>query len=364
MPASETFKENALPALRSAGQPRLLGEHPCCRGLLVFVKALYSLLRLSRLPFDWYQGAGARRRSAHFDTLAVHQTTVVVARKFLRVAKMKDEDHQEEIRDPGLVLEGIRESVLKADIFTFDQKIPNTVPRYDYYHEFDSLAVIHIESYEDWWNHKIQNDARRMVRKAQKQGLQVRPVPFSDELMQGIKEIWDESPLRRGKPFNHYQKDFETVKAVNNTYPERTEFIAAYLDEEMVGFAKMFYTANRADLIQIISKMKHRDKAPTNALLAKAVEVCAEKKIPHLGYAKLVYGRKGPDSLTEWKLRNGCEQVLVPRYYIPLTLKGRLALSCNLHKGLMQALPGPLLRWLLVVRARLYSIRYRDDTAQ
>ncbi len=327
------------------------------------MKALNSLLRLSLLPFDWYHGSVARRRLAKVDTLVIQETTVVVERKFLRVAKMKDEEHQEEIRDPELVLRGVQAAGLKADIFTFDQKISNPVPRYGYYHEFDSLAVIHIESYEDWWNNKIQNDARRMVRKAQKQGLAVRPVAFSDELIKGIKEIWDESPVRQGRPFKQYQKDFETVKAVNNTYPERTEFIAAYLGEEMVGFVKMFYTGNRADLIQIISKMKHRDKAPTNALLAKAVEVCAEKGIPHLGYAKLVYGRKGPDSLTEWKLRNGCEQVLVPRYYIPLTLKGRLALSWNLHKGLLQALPAPVFRWLLAVRARLYSLRYRDGAA-
>ena len=42
----------------------------------------------------------------------------------------------------------------------------------------------------------------------------------------------------------------------------------------------------------IIAKIKHRDKAPMNALVAKAVEICAENKIPYLVYDKAYYGKK------------------------------------------------------------------------
>lgn len=322
------------------------------------------ILRAVVLPFDRFHGTSARRRRVQSDSCLVANTTVVVKRRFLRVARMKDEDHQEEVKNPAAVIAGLKDSPLKADIFTFDQKIPEVVPRFSYHYELESLAVIRIESYEDWWNNKIHNDARRMFRKSQKQGIEMRAVPFSDELVRGIKDVWDESPMRQGRPYDHYMKDFETVKALNNTYPDRTEFVAAYFQGEMVGFAKMFYTGNRADFVQIISKMKYRDKAPTNALLAKCVEVCAGRGIKLLGYAKLIYGNKGADSLTDWKLRNGCEEVLVPRYYIPLTFKGRMALAFNLHKGVSQALPPPVLKFLLGLRARLYSFRYGGDVAQ
>lgn len=321
-------------------------------------------LRTVVLPFDRYHGTSERRRRVRVDSCVVAGTMVAVKRKFLRVARMKDEDHQEEVKNPAAVIQGLKDSPLKADLFTFDQKIPEVVPRFGYYHELESLAVIRIESYEDWWNNRIHNDARRMIRKSQKQGIETRAVPFSDELVRGIKEVWDESPLRQGRPYDHYRKDFETVKALNNTYPDRTEFVVAYFHGEIVGFAKMFYTGSRADFVQIISKMKHRDKAPTNALLAKCVEVCAGRGIKLLGYAKLIYGRKGADSLTDWKLRNGCEEVLVPRYYVPLTLKGRVALALNLHKGVSQALPSPVLRCMLELRAWLYSFRYRDEAGQ
>src|SRR5437867_3927144 len=111
------------------------------------------------------------------NTLDVDHATVIVTGKFLRVARIKDEAHQEEIKNPGAVIAEIKNSHLKADLFTFDQKVPNSEPQYEYYHELDNRAVIKLSSYDDWWNHKIKNDARRMVRKALKCGIEVKAVP-------------------------------------------------------------------------------------------------------------------------------------------------------------------------------------------
>jgi hypothetical protein len=264
----------------------------------------------------------------------VGHTIVVVTGPILRIAAVKDEAHQEEVTDPEKIISAIRGSRLKADIFTFAQKIPHTERLYNYYFETDDLAVIRILSYDDWWNNKIHNDVRRMVRKAIKSGVQTKSVPFGDDLIKGIKEVWDESPIRQGRPFFNYNKSLEEVRALNSAYLDRAEFIGAYLDGEIIGFAKLFYTGQRADFVQILSKTKYRDKAPTNALLAKAVEICAAKRIGYLGYARFTYGKKGPDSIADWKRRNGCEVVRVPRYYIPFTLKGRVAVKWGLHKGL------------------------------
>jgi hypothetical protein len=299
-------------------------------------------------------------KSVAVRSIKVGQTIVVVTGPFLRIAAVKDEAHQEEVTEPEKIIAAIRGSDLKADLFTFAQKVPHTEPLYDYNFEMDELAVIRVLSYDDWWNNKIHNDARRMVRKAIKAGVQAKSVPFGDEIIRGIKEIWDESPFRQGRPFFNYNKSLEEVRALNSTYSDRSEFIGAYWEGEIIGFAKLFYTGQRADFVQILSKTKYRDKAPTNALLAKAVEICAAKGIGYLGYARFTYGKKGPDSLSDWKSRNGCELVRVPRYYIPLTLKGRIALKWGLHKGLVQVLPGPLVRATLRLRAALYSLRDRS----
>src|SRR5438093_4861772 len=110
--------------------------------------------------------------------------------------------------------------------------------------------------------------------------------------------------------------------------------IGAYYKGEMIGFI-MLGNGGRFGLTgQIISSIKHRDKATNNALIAKAVEVCEQRQLGHLVYLFWTEG-----SLTEFKRRCGFEQTEVPRYYVPLSLKGRLALSCGVHRGWRSLVP-------------------------
>lgn len=291
-------------------------------------------------------------------TKSIQGKRVVVSGRVLRVASVRDEICDDTIEDPEVFISELKQLRL-ADIFTFEQKLPHTEPRFSYFWEKDNLAVLKIEGFKHWWNAQIGNDARRMVRKAQKQGVVTKVVSLTDELVTGIKDIYDEVPMRQGKPFWHYRKDFETVKAENSTYPDRSVFIGAYHNDELIGFDKLFYNGDRAAQIQLVSKMRDRDKAPTNALIAKAVEYCAGNGIAHLVYGKFSYGNRSHDSLQDFKKRNGFQKVELPRYYIPLTWKGKLALRCKLHKGLLELLPGSLIDILSAVRARFYSLRYK-----
>ena len=92
-----------------------------------------------------------------------------------------------------------------------------------------------------------------------------------------------------------------------------------------------------------------------NALLAKAVEVCSQKGITHLVYGKYSYGSNPNTPLAEFKRRNGFEQMNFPRYFVPLTLKGRLALMLKLHRSLTQLLPPGVAAFLIKIRAKLAS---------
>ena len=88
---------------------------------------------------------------------------------------------------------------------------------------------------------------------------------------------------------------------------------------------------------------KHWDKAVNNALLAKAVEVCASN-----GERWLMYGRIGNHpSLDKFKESNGFVKFPITRYYVPLTWKGRVAIRLGLHREFKDALPqslkGPLI---------------------
>ena len=78
------------------------------------------------------------------------------------------------------------------------------------------------------------------LERAQKNGVVAKVVPFTDELVSGIKDIYDESPMRQGKPFWHYKKDFNTIKEDNSSFLERSEFIGAYYKNELIGFEKIY----------------------------------------------------------------------------------------------------------------------------
>ena len=294
------------------------------------------------------------------DSIVIDGKTIVTTGNVVKIARVKDELCDDGVHNPETIINRLKE-IRKADIFTFDQKLPDTEPKFKYYFEWDNLAVLQIKSFEHWWNKQIQNDARRMVRKAQKNGVITKTIPFTDGLVSGIKDIYDESPMRQGRPFWHHKKDFNRIKEDNSSFLERAEFIGAYFKDELIGFEKIVYTCNRADPIQLISKIKDKDKSPTNGLIAKSVEVCAQKGITYLTYGKYLYGKKSADSLSEFKKRNGFEKVDIPRYFIPLTVKGKIALKLKLHRDLIELLPSFVITFAMKIRSKLYKLKYRKD---
>ncbi len=266
----------------------------------------------------------------------------------------------EGVKEPVRLIESLKTSRVKPDLFTFMQRLPETSARFDYHMELDNVAAIRIKDYDYWWKSQIKDKTRNMVRKSQRQGIEVRIDDYSDEFVKGIVDIYNETPIRQGRPFHHYGKGFDRVKAENSSYLERSEFIGAYYQEELVGFIKMVYDEGFATIMQIVSKIKERDRAPTNALLAKAVERCAERHVPFLVYAKYTYGKKGVDPLTDFKRHNAFEKIDLPRYYVPLTLKGRLALRTGAHHGIMELMP----RWAIVKTLHLRNLWYSGKQKQ
>ena len=279
--------------------------------------------------------------------------TVVVIGKALRKAAIFDEEWLEGslVDDPELFVEKLKEARLRADLFTFAQKIPDVKPRYKYPVEWENFAAIPITRYQDWWA-QVSTDMRKDVKKAAARGVVVKTVGFDDALVQGIIGIHRDTPLRQGRAFAHFDKDFDTVKREYSTYPERSEFIAAYFGDELIGLIKVVYVGDLACMMQILSKTKHYDKRPTNALIAKTVEVCEERGKSYLTYGQLYYGNKKKSSLVAFKRRNGFQPIYFPRYYIPLTLRGRIAITLKLHRGLLGLLPGGVISQL--IRARIF----------
>jgi hypothetical protein len=291
--------------------------------------------------------------------LVIDSRTVIISGRWLRAAHILGEDWLpgELVPDPDMIVSKLKEARLGADLFVFAQPIADPTPKFSQYHmEWDNVAVIPLTTYDEWWK-GLSQESRRNVRLAQKRGARVEVVPFDDDLVRGIKGIYDETPWRQGRRFCHYGKDLETVKQDNSSYLERSDFLGAYFEQELIGFLKMVYVGQHASIMQILSKNKYFDRRPTAALIAKAVEVCCQKGMKHLMYCKYVYGRKAHSSLTEFKRRLGFQALTYPRYYVPLSAKGALAIKLRLHRELLDLLPEAVTETLLNLRARYYAFR-------
>jgi hypothetical protein len=202
--------------------------------------------------------------------------TIVVIGGLVKIARIKDEElvEGELFDDPETFLARLRRSGLRADIFTFAERPPQLARRYGFQTEWDNWAVLPISRFSDWWEKRLPQESRKNVRRAAKRGVVVRVVPFSDELVSGIQHIYNESAVRQGRRFWHFGKDFASVKRMNETYYERSEFIGAFLDDQLIGFIKMVYVDHVATLVQILAMNAHQDKRPMSALVAHAVEQC------------------------------------------------------------------------------------------
>ena len=283
---------------------------------------------------------------------------ILIQGRMVRIAR-PELDKYESLGDPEAVLNAIRKIKARIDIFTFMQLMPESTPKYIYRMEWDNLAVLPVTTFDHWWNHQIRSYARNRARQGEKKGVTIRELDFDDALVHGMWKVYNESPVRQGKPNVHYGKDVHTVRTEESTFLERSIFIGAFLDKELIGFAKLVTDQNRrqANLMNIVAMIKHRDKAPTNALIAHAVRVCAERGIRYLVYQNFTYGKKKPDSLTNFKEVNGFERVDLPRYFVPLTWIGWVVLRLGLHHGFAGCMPQAVAAKLRDLRSAWYNRR-------
>ncbi len=265
------------------------------------------------------------------------------------------QEYERNIVPTELFLEKLAERDI--DIFTFLERtwccpIPN--PPSTWIKTEDNVGVLEIKDYDTWWS-DVGKKTRNMVRRAEKSGVNVSIVEPDEKFVEGVCKIYNETPIRQGRAFSHYGMSVSSVAWNIHLFANST-FIGAYFEDELVGFIQLVYGDNVAIVSQILSMQKHWDKSLNNALLAKAVEVCATGKVRWL-----MYGRIGNHpSLDRFKENNGFVKFPVTRFYIPLTGKGKTAIRLGLHKDFKDALPEsvktpliPVLNWVSRTKTHL-----------
>ena len=272
----------------------------------------------------------------------------------LKIARLKKE-WDDDVVDPQQFVAKLIQSDLKADIFTFIQRLPDSYPKYQYKMEWENVAALPLTTYENWYKNQLHLNPRNKIKKAKKAGIVVKPCSFDDNLVDGILRISNESPIRQGRPYWYYGVSRKQVEKLWSTFLDRSIFLGAFLKDELIGYIKLVTTDRYIRTMGFIALIKHRNKAPMNALMDKAIEYCIQQKTPFLVFAKYNYGKVGSDTLMDFKKYNGFESVILPRYFIPLTIKGRIALSLNLHHGIIGMLPRKVVRILRMLRNKWYE---------
>jgi hypothetical protein len=291
------------------------------------------------------------------DAVRAENKAFIISGRFIKTAALKNE-WQQDVEKPEEIIREITASPAKIDLLRFWQRIPESEAKYGYYKEWRDVAAIAIRSFDHWWEKQISGKTRNMVRKSDKMGVKIEEVQLSDEFVHGIVAIFNQSPVRRGKRFWHYGRSFESVKEGLAADSGEAIFIGAYLENELIGFIKLLLADRYAMIVLILDKTTHRDKAAMNGMIAKAVQICAERNIPFLTYTTWRRGDHGA-----FQQRSGFEKIRVPEYFVPLTLKGAIALRLGLHKGLRGAIPEGMMVWLLALRNKWYSLRYSQKIA-
>ena len=287
---------------------------------------------------------------------------IKVEGRLIRIARIDGEKYCF-LDDPEPVVKALRNCGTRIDIFTFLQRLPETEPRYKYPFEWDNFAALPVSTFDHWWNSQIRSYARNRARQGEKKGVTVREAPFDDALVEGICEVFNETKVRQGRPNLHYGLDLEATRRWAGSFLERSVFVGAYFEDRLIGFAKLVVdlSGTQANLMNIEAMMRHREKAPTNALIAGSVRACADRGIAYLVYQRMVYGNKEDDGLVRFKKDNGFQQVNLPRYYVPHTPLGGLALRCGLHHPLKERLPESVAAKLRELRNAWYNRKLHSE---
>lgn len=285
-----------------------------------------------------------------------HDKTIVIRGRWIKTAQVHDEAWLEsELTDPADCLRALRERKPQADLLTFAQMPPARQPEHQYHREADSIAVVRLDNFKDWWE-GLPQETRKNVRRAERRGVRVEIKPFDDDLVRQLARLNDSSSIRQGRRYTHFGKSFEQVRKDHSSFLDRSDFICAYFEGELIGFIKLVYRGRIASILNILTDEKHSDKRPANALMNAAIERCFQRGLTHLTYGFFHHGNKRDTSITQFKIRHGFEETLVARYFVPLTLRGRVWVALGLHRGLLGVLPNNVLTKGVALRAKWYSV--------
>jgi hypothetical protein len=193
--------------------------------------------------------------------------------------------------------------------------------------EYEGIGVITTSSYEAWFK-SIPGGRRRIIRQAERRGIQIRDVQCDDKFLEGALAIHRETPIRQGHRFTEYGVTFDHLKR-EYMDSEGPEILGAYDGNKLVGYIRWMPGDRAAQIGTFLHLISARRKRPMNALVASLVKRCCEKGIHFIVYITPFGFQPGLD---RFRASMGFKPSIVPRTYIPLTRRGYTSIRLKIHK--------------------------------
>jgi hypothetical protein len=283
--------------------------------------------------------------------MQIDNTEISLNGKFFRIAKLYHEWF-EFLDEPAALVEKMKKNKPIPDLFTFVQETHVPRPEFPFHRETAFASVLTIKSFDDWWDN-LHFKARNKARKAQKTGVEIHETELNEVFIRGVEKVYNESPLRQGRKFTHYGKSFDQIKEDLSSFKDKSIFIGAYFNGELIGFMKLFQGNGILRTIHIIATIAHRDKCVMDALIARAVKLCDEK-----GVSYLHYGDWTSRGLGAFRTKYNFQPQECPRYFVPLTARGKFMLNFRLYRPLRERLPQSWVDRLIALRNQWNAMRY------
>jgi hypothetical protein len=280
----------------------------------------------------------------------IGQKESAVSGAWIKTARLRHE-WCDFLEDPAAAVAELRTTKYPADILTFVRDFCDGPVDLPFRTEKLGLAVLAVSTFARWWE-DIGFKTRNKVRKSQKSGVELRIEGLTDEFARGVEAIYGESPVRQGRSFVHYGQSAAAVKEELGSFLDRSVLVGAYHREEMIGFMKLFRGNDVLRTIHIVAKISHREKCAMDGLIAKGVELCDRNGIHHLHYGSWTDGGIGA-----FREKHLFQRREVPRYFVPLSGLGQMALALNLQRPLRQRLPRSWVESLVDLRTKWNALK-------
>jgi hypothetical protein len=263
-------------------------------------------------------------------------------RWFYKIAQyFEPYEHTRDIWPDNELLNTLRAK--RVDLFSFIQRSflePSAWRELGFYSCPETIGLLRIQGFDAWLK-SLPGRERTVVRKAERT-LKTHVVDVDEEFVQSAYGVYNETPIRQRRRYSGFGMTVDDIRLKFSNL-QTSEVIGTYLDNKLIGLMWVELGDQVAAMMSFISLISQRNKNPNNALIAEGVRLCDEK-----GYHYLTYGNMGYNpGLDFFKKNNGFKRVAVPRYFVPLSYKGQLAVQMKLCRPIERSFSPTLTRALI-----------------